>query len=40
MNETRLNMIDLLVTVVVYGMPILIILFIIYVLRKKKANKS
>ncbi len=36
MNETSLNMIDLLVTVLVYGLPIVIILFIIYVLRKKK----
>lgn len=36
MNEASLNIIDLLVTVLVYGLPIIIILFIIYVLRKKK----
>lgn len=36
MNETNLNIIDLLVTVLVYGLPIVIILFIIYVMRKKK----
>lgn len=36
MDETSLNIIDLLVTVLVYGMPIVIILFIIYILRKKK----
>ncbi len=36
MNDTSLNIIDLLVTVLVYGLPIVIILFIIYVLRKKK----
>ena len=36
MDETSLNIVDLLVTVLVYGMPIVIILFIIYILRKKK----
>lgn len=40
MNETSLNIVDLLVTLVVYGVPILMILFIIYVLRKKKTGKG
>jgi hypothetical protein len=36
MNETNINVVDVLFTVLVYGPPILVILLVIYVLRKKK----
>ena len=38
MNETNINIVDALVTVLVYGLPILAILLVIYVLRKKKTK--
>lgn len=36
MNETSINLVDTLVTVFVYGVPILAILLVIFLLRRKK----
>lgn len=38
MNETNIHVVDVLFTVLVYGPPILAILLVIYVLRKKKTK--